>query len=206
MLNFGAQIICDQLGITYQSIEGYEADDMIYNTIQKYRDMYDKIVIHSADSDMLFMIDNQVSVDRGRFGFINMQNYFSIFSGTQLQYNTVTFYCICKKNKDNRGMLGSRMYPKILELIKGVDPRRFCLAEDTISIASEFLDESQMNVLRLALPMTIINTSDEVELLSPSKCDLNKLGMFYQVMCKRDFSNQVFVETYERLINFYGGM
>lgn len=59
-----ARNILDRCGFPVQYVDGYEADDIIYTLVKMYYNDFDSIVIHSADSDLYFLVDSKVTIDK----------------------------------------------------------------------------------------------------------------------------------------------
>ena len=58
------------LGYRIVEVEGYEADDVIYTLVKKFRDSFDMIYILTSDKDMLQMVDERVKVYDSRAGVV----------------------------------------------------------------------------------------------------------------------------------------
>lgn len=58
---YAEQILRD-VGFVVQSVEQYEADDVIYSLVKYYKDDYEHIYIHTRDSDLFFLVDATTSI------------------------------------------------------------------------------------------------------------------------------------------------
>ena len=89
--NYAEDILRD-MGFVVQKADDYEADDVIHSLVYYYKNDFDHIYIHTKDSDLYYLIDNNVSIatvgDKGKN--IDIYNYMSeCKSGEFTQYNTV---------------------------------------------------------------------------------------------------------------------
>ena len=206
--DFAAKLICKELGFTIENIEGYEADDVIYNSVDEFYYFFDKIVIHSQDSDMFFMIDEKVSIDRGNLGIIDINNFSQINKSdtvSYLPYNLAAYYSIYYKNKDNRGRIYIGRFRELCEIAKNIDPKIFCKVDTILEFSEYYLTPNEMNILKLALPLQM----DELEranLNNPTEqeVDVDKLNEFYYIACKQSYDSQSFVSIYNQIKEYYG--
>ena len=86
--------VLELCGFTVLYEEGYEADDFIYSVVTKYKDQYDHIYVHTGDSDLYFLVSDNVSIDKthSRTKEVNMANYSYSFKKNQFTpYNMITF-------------------------------------------------------------------------------------------------------------------
>lgn len=75
------------------SRNGYEADDIIASIVKYYKDSYDKVYIHSRDSDLYYLVDSKVEcVQVGRTGkHVTLDNWEkAVCTGKIVKYNTLT--------------------------------------------------------------------------------------------------------------------
>lgn len=83
---------CRKAGLCVQAVEGYEADDVIHTLVGMYKNDYEHIYIHTKDSDLAYLVDDNVSIAKvGEQGkIINKENYsFTVKTGHNIDYNTV---------------------------------------------------------------------------------------------------------------------
>ena len=52
--------ILKHIGYNTIKVDGYEADDIIASLVKYYKDSYEKIYIHSKDSDLYYLVDTNV--------------------------------------------------------------------------------------------------------------------------------------------------
>lgn len=52
----------EQIGVNVVCVEGYEADDVIASLVKYYKDSYERIYIHSKDSDLFYLVDKNVEI------------------------------------------------------------------------------------------------------------------------------------------------
>lgn len=95
---YAEQILRD-VGFPVQAVDGYEADDVIYSLVRYYKNDYEKIYIHTKDSDLFFLVDTNVSIakvgDQGKE--IDIYSYpLLVKSGEHTLYNTVHLRKLCR--------------------------------------------------------------------------------------------------------------
>ena len=82
------------MGVPLLMKEGYEADDFIYSVVTKMKDQYDHVYIHTGDSDLYFLVSDNVSIAKthSRTKEVTMENYSYMFKkGKFTPYNMITF-------------------------------------------------------------------------------------------------------------------
>jgi len=57
-----AEYVLKDCGFEVAYADGYEADDVIYSSVKKFKNQYDHVYIYTADSDLYFLVDENVSV------------------------------------------------------------------------------------------------------------------------------------------------
>lgn len=83
----------DQIRIPYLKLDGYEADDLIASVVQEYSQQFDRISIHSRDSDLFYLVSENICIEPVlRTGkHINLSNWESTVSaGYRMPYNMMT--------------------------------------------------------------------------------------------------------------------
>lgn len=88
-----AVVICKQIGVPFLKLEGFEADDLIASLVEIYRESYDQVVIHSKDSDVFYLVADNVVVEPVlRSGkYINRSNWESaVIKNHTIPYNLLT--------------------------------------------------------------------------------------------------------------------
>lgn len=105
-----AERVMKFIGVPCCTCEGHEADDLISTAVNKYKDEFDHIRIHTNDSDLAFLIDNTTSLQKvGKEPkVINVDNYdISIFKNLEIAYNSILIQKLCFGDKaDNIKGLG----------------------------------------------------------------------------------------------------
>lgn len=84
--------ILRDLGYNVQRAECYESDDIIYTLVKMFKDDYEKIYVHTRDSDLYFLVSDNVEVAKcGVQGKdINLRNYSEVVDkDSYCWYNTV---------------------------------------------------------------------------------------------------------------------
>lgn len=91
---YAEQILRD-MDFPVLSLDGYEADDLIYSFVKYYANDYEHTYVHTRDSDLSFLVSENVSIDKvGKQGkYIDMYNYRTeAISSCKLTYNAVMIY------------------------------------------------------------------------------------------------------------------
>ena len=88
---YAEQILRD-MDFPVLSVDGYEADDIIYSFVKYYAADYEHVYVHTRDSDLSFLVSENVSIDKvGTQGkYIDLYNYRTeALSNYELTYNLV---------------------------------------------------------------------------------------------------------------------
>lgn len=141
-----AEQILRQLGYPVQAVDGYEADDIIYSLVQYYKYDFDHIYIHSRDSDLTFLVDDNVSIalvgDKGKI--IDMSNYTAVADKTgYCAYNTVHLRKLCTGDtSDNIPGVGWK-WAELIDacIIDKADNRKL----GNLDIARKYIKQAIMN-------------------------------------------------------------
>lgn len=89
-----AEYILSDCGFDIYAKDGYEADDIIYSIVRKNRSKYDHIFVHTADSDLYFLVSEKVSIlpTSTKAKLVTLENYTYVCrKGSITPYNTVMF-------------------------------------------------------------------------------------------------------------------
>lgn len=90
-----AEEMCKLCGFNTLSLYGYEADDLIASVVKYYKDSYEKVYIHSRDSDLFYLVDYNVEcVPVGRTGkYVTRSNWSdTVVTGWTIPYNMLTLH------------------------------------------------------------------------------------------------------------------
>ena len=116
-----AKEIIQQIGLSTFAIEGYEADDIIASLVRYYKNEYEKIIIHNNDSDMYYLVsDNVEIVPVNRIGkTVTLNNWeTTVMPGNITPYNTITINkIIYGEAGDNIQYMIKEMADKIMKMI-----------------------------------------------------------------------------------------
>lgn len=160
--------ILRQSGIRAIKVKGYEADDIIASIVRQYKSSYDKIYIHSRDSDLYYLVCPNVEVVPViRVGkYVNMTNWAqTVDKDYVIAYNTLTLVKMERgERSDNIPSVKKEIMEKILEGIpKSLYP--YCgedrLLRGYVKEISEN-DKVTMGIFDLIVPRTL--NQDEIEL------------------------------------------
>lgn len=92
------EYILRNCGFTVLCEDGYEGDDFIHSLVQEHKRSYDHIYIYCNDSDLYYLVDENVTVlpSSSRAKRVDIQNYTYTARGkdTYTPYNALTFYKI----------------------------------------------------------------------------------------------------------------
>lgn len=89
-----AEYILSDCGFTIYARDGYEADDIIANIVRQQHDNYDRLYVHTADSDLYLLVDDKVSIlpATSKAKTVTRENYeYTVNSQRDTAYNTVVF-------------------------------------------------------------------------------------------------------------------
>lgn len=99
------QYILEDCGLEVLCKDGYEADDFIYSLVRDKKKEYDHIYIYTADSDLYFLVDDNVTIlpSSSRAKKVTKQNY-TYTAGKKdsyTPYNSMTFTKILEGDKSD---------------------------------------------------------------------------------------------------------
>lgn len=200
--------ILRQSGIRAVKAEGYEADDIIASIVRQYKSSYDKIYIHSRDSDLYYLVCSNVEVVPViRVGkYVNMTNWAqTVDKEYVIAYNTLTLVKMERgEQSDNIPSVRKEIMEKILKKIpESLYP--YCgedkLLRGYIKEISQN-DKVTMGIFDLIVPR-ILN-QDEIELFEE---ELEETVLeAYAVECKcRGYCNMnsLYLPLVEETLNKY---
>lgn len=85
--------------------EGYEADDIIYYLVERYKNSFSSVEIYTKDSDLLYLVQPNVSVMPvgSKGSVVTMSNYEdSIEKGYTVKYNTAIWHKLERGDKADK--------------------------------------------------------------------------------------------------------
>jgi hypothetical protein len=124
---YAEQILRD-IGFAVQSVDTYEADDVIYSLVQYFKDDYEHIYIHTKDSDLSFLVSENVSIamvgDKGKeIDIISYPNV--IKKGEYIWYNTCMMHKLYAGDvSDNIPGIGKEFAPLFDAVVPTSDFRK----------------------------------------------------------------------------------
>lgn len=89
-----AEYILQDCGFTVYAEDGYEADDLIYTIVSQNLPEYDHIFVHTADSDLYFLVGDKVSIlpTSSKAKLVTMENYtYTCRAHKYTPYNCIVF-------------------------------------------------------------------------------------------------------------------
>lgn len=84
--------ILRDIGFPVQRAEGYESDDIIYTLVEMFKDDYERIYVHTKDSDLYFLVSDNVEIAPvGMQGkVVDLSNYSNVVNKeVYVWYNTI---------------------------------------------------------------------------------------------------------------------
>lgn len=186
-----ARKMLENVGFTVHSVEGYEADDFVVESVNQNKEFFDHVFVISNDFDMAQNVDDNVyfkNVIQSR-GDINKDNYEEVLG---CPYNTILLYkAMVGDSSDNiKGInrFGPKSFYKFLEeegIYGDVDQIRKKRLEYKIIKDSVYLTDEQKEQALAALKMIVPRVPKGYSNWSPKKnidkdmfeFYLNKYGM-----------------------------
>lgn len=121
--------ILDECGIATLKVDGYEADDLVYSLVEKYKGEFNFIRIFTNDADLAHNVTPRVWIEpsTSQGNMINFNNFStSIVKGKDILVGTSTIYKVfCGDNSDRipafvsqAGVHGSVFYQNIVNFCK----------------------------------------------------------------------------------------
>jgi hypothetical protein len=89
-----AEFVLADCGFTVLAEEGYEADDLIYTCVQKFKNQYDHVYVHTGDSDLYLLVCENVSIlpTHSKAKTVTLENFqYTVKKDHNIKYNTITF-------------------------------------------------------------------------------------------------------------------
>ena len=113
--------IMESIGFPVQAIDNYEADDVIYTLVQMYKNDYETVYVHCNDSDLYFIVSDNVCMDTvgPKVGkYVTRTNYESVVSKDGCPYNVHHIRKLCAGDKsDNIPGVGNEWAARIDEIV-----------------------------------------------------------------------------------------
>lgn len=207
-----AKEVIKQIGLSALEVNGYEADDIIASFIRYYKNDYERIIIHSNDSDMYYLVSDNVEIAPvNRIGkTITLSNWeMTVKLGSITPYNTITINkIIYGEAGDNIPYIKKDMADKIMKWI----PQELYSKCGNNTLLRKWVlnavhgDERTIGILDLVTPLIIPYEQIEIH-----ESEFNKLLYEYYASitgCKyfRNFSylpSEIGEETIRRYIEEY---
>ena len=160
--------ILQQLGFVVISLEGFEADDLIASLVKYYKDSYERIYIHSKDSDLYHLVCSNVEcIWPGKTNkHITLHNWStSVHPSHTIEYNMLTLFKMWKGEPgDNIPNVPWFTMKKVYDKIPPTFYNKFGDNEFLRQVVAKYTNEDQraMDVMNLIIPL--IAKFNEVEL------------------------------------------
>ena len=207
--------IVKHIGLNAVKVKGVEADDCIASIVKYYKDSYSKVVIHTKDSDLYYLVDNTVEVQPlNRYGksgkYVNRANWENTVNNDYVvNYNMLT---LLKMEQGEHGDNIPRVNKTVMQNIYNCIPKDMYPKLGDNELLRKFVElgsgncPTTMAIFDLITPI-IVDQSD-VELFDQ---DLDKqLFNYYlsRVKCGASISSISFEKaeaTLERFLDDYNG-
>lgn len=214
-----AEEILRQMNFNVLAVDRYEADDCIASVVHHYKTSYDKIVIHSLDSDLFHLVCDNVEVapiyinpysgPRGKY--VNIHNYEDVVNKDyQISYNCLTITKMTVgESGDGIPAIAKHMSQRIRANLR---PEEFRLYGDNRLLRQRIAeatdnDKVTLTIFDLIVPVilheSLVPLYDEpidTELLNfyAKACSCNRVPVY----CKPSVLGK---ETIEKYLNIYNG-
>lgn len=89
-----AEFVLEDCGFMLLAEEGYEADDLIYSCVEKFKNEYDHIYVHTGDSDLYLLVEPRVGIlpTHSRAKTVTYENFeYTVKKNQVIKYNTLSF-------------------------------------------------------------------------------------------------------------------
>lgn len=89
-----AEYILQDCGFNIYYRDGYEADDVVANIVRANHERYERIFVHTGDSDLYILVDDKVTVlpSSSKAKTVTRENYeYTVNSKRNVAYNTKVF-------------------------------------------------------------------------------------------------------------------
>lgn len=140
--------LLEDVGYPVQIAEGYEADDIIYSLVQYYKNDFEEIYVHVRDSDLTFLVSDNVSIATvGNLGKnINLRNYESMAKTNEhTPYNIIHIRKVLAGDTvDNIPGVGEQWGPAL----------------DAVIDASELRNLGDLDLCRRYIKQAVLNNPD----------------------------------------------
>ena len=188
-----------ELNISCVKVNGFEADDLIYNICNKYDMKVPRINIHSSDKDLAHNVVNSrvsiLSVNSNSYN-INFNNFVEVFSQEDLRIprNLVTLSKVfLGDSSDNvnsfhssKGTSGKKLFRKILKLVEEFDLYDPYLnrTQGCAEILIEALDLTDKDIEEIRKRMKVFypKEAEDLDLIEPVKIDAINVNSFAGVL------------------------
>lgn len=173
-----AEQLMERCEVPTGAVEGHEADDVIYTVWKYYYNEYDKIYIHSEDSDLAFMVDDKTEIlpvkSTGRH--ITKENYaLTVHKNEITPYNmSLLLKTFMGDKSDNISGTGDAV--AWLEAIKpvmarqGITPDKFGDEDICRDVIKEAIKDNP-NLKNAHMALQIFN------LVTPCLCNINDIDI-----------------------------
>ena len=209
-----AEEILKQIGVCVIAADGYEADDCIASIIAYYKNSYEKVYLHTRDSDLFYLVQDNVEImpvgNQGKH--ITLQNWqSSVIKGADTLYNTSMLLKLFTGEKgDNIPRISQVTADKIRKWIKP-NMFRYCgnidLVRNWIGQATNY-DPVALGTYNLIVPRMIpyeeIQMNESLFRRELFEYYASNLGNKYyrNVTCK---AFEIGEETIEKYLDVYNG-
>lgn len=182
------EVVLRDLGFPVQYVEGYEADDIIYTLVELYKYDFEKIYVHTRDSDLFFLVSDNVEIapvgSQGKV--VDMYNYSVVIKkGWTFYYNTVHIHKLLNgDSSDNISGIGQEWGKRIDSVIPeeefprlgNLDLTREYLRELVMKYPTEYGVHKIIPTFNLLVPLKV---PTEYLDMDDTEVDMEKLDGYY---------------------------
>jgi 5'-3' exonuclease len=193
-------------------VEGYEADDIISSIVHKYKKHYDKVIIHTRDSDLYCLVDDNVIIDLvGTQGkVVTKENYGDVLRNREnypLKFNSILLEKLYYSDvSDNIPGVGLEIRKQVESFIPEDNYKfliNFNILRSWVAQATNY-NKIVIGVLDLIIPLSV---PDEFLEVYDEIIEFDKLAyMGYKIQNKYCKTNHWFdgdKEDVKEVLNYY---
>ena len=180
------EVVLRDLGFPVQYAEGYEADDLIYTLVELHKYDFEKIYVHTRDSDLFFLVSDNVEIAKvGTQGkVVTMENYSRVaIKDMWTSYNTIHLNKLLKGDKsDNIPGIGLEWGERLDTVVEdyaklgNLDYARKCLRECSIKYSECENSHKLVSMFNLVVPLSV---PEELINFDEQDVNMDKLDDYY---------------------------
>lgn len=166
-----AEEILTHCGFNVLAEDGYEADDIIYTMVKKYKNVFDHIYVHTGDSDLYSLVTDNVSIlpssTRGKT--VTKENFeYTVDKKYITKFNTLNLIKWAKgdNSDDIPPISDSNLRREILSIGENnLVPGEFFADPDIMRVYAERWGGEALRNFELVYPMDVPNLDENIDKL-----------------------------------------